>query len=179
MPGARRLRLPLCDSPMKPRSQTALKNAFRASITIKGIDGALEAVGGLLLWLVHPSAMSAIVRLLFLHEIPYDPHDFIRMHALHASETILGSHRLFASLYLLSHGVTKVVLVIALWMNKLWAYPLTMVVFGAFSVYQMYRYINTHSIAMLILTIFDVLLIYLTWLEWREQEALRANPVRT
>jgi uncharacterized membrane protein len=163
---------------MKPRSHAIFRNAFRASITIKGIDGALEAIGGLLLWLVHPSAMSALVRLLFLHEIPYDSHDFIRMHALHASETILGSHRLFASLYLLSHGVTKVAIVVALWMNKLWAYPLTMVVFGAFSVYQMYRYIYTHSIAMLILTIFDVLLIYLTWLEWREQEAHRAKPNR-
>jgi uncharacterized membrane protein len=88
----------------------------------------------------------------------------------------LRSHRLFASLYLLSHGVTKIALVAALWMNKLWAYPLTMLIFGGFSVYQMYRYSHTHSVAMLVLTIFDVLLIYLTWVEWREQEALRARP---
>ena len=135
----------------------------------------LETIGGLLLWFIHPSAMNAIVRVLFLHEIPHDPHDFIRIHALRASETLLGSHRLFASLYLLSHGVTKVALVIALWMNQLWAYPLTILIFGGFSVYQMYRYGHTHSLAMLLLTIFDVLLIYLTWVEWREQEALRAH----
>jgi len=160
---------------MKSRSHTALKGAFRASITLKGIDGALEAIGGLLLWLIHPRAMNAIVRVLFLHEIPHDPHDFIRMHALRASETLLGSHKLFASVYLLSHGATKVALVVALWMNELWAYPATMIVFGAFSVYQMYRFSHTHSIAMLVLTIFDLLLICLTWLEWREQAAQRAN----
>jgi uncharacterized membrane protein len=160
---------------MKSRNQTALKSAFRASITLKGIDGALEAVGGLLLWLIHPRATSAIVRLIFLHEIPHDPHDFIRVHALRASETLLGSHRLFASVYLLSHGATKVALVVALWMNELWAYPATMIVFGAFSVYQMYRYSHTHSITMLVLTIFDLLLICLTWLEWRQQQAQRAN----
>jgi uncharacterized membrane protein len=161
---------------MKPRAQSIVKKAFQTGITIKGIDGVLETIGGLLLWFIHPRAMNAIVRVLFLHEIPHDPHDFIRIHALRASETLLGSHRLFASLYLLSHGVTKIALVAALWMNKLWAYPLTMLIFGGFSVYQMYRYSHTHSVAMLVLTIFDVLLIYLTWVEWREQEALRARP---
>ena len=170
MAGVRRLQLPSCDSPMKPRSQTALKSAFRASITIKGIDGALEAIGGLLLWLVHPSAMSAVVRFLFLHEIPQDPHDFIRMHAFGHRRRYWAAIGCSLRSICCRTASRKSSLVVALWMNKLWAYPLTMIVFGVFSIYQMYRYIHTHSIAMLILTIFDVLLIYLTWLEWREQE---------
>ena len=161
---------------MKPRSRTALKSAFRASIAIKGIDGLLEAIGGILLWMIRPSAMNEIARILFLHEIPHDRHDFFRIHLLRASETLLGSHKLFVSAYLLSHGLTKVLIVVALWMNKLWAYPLTIIVFGAFSAYQVYRYSHTHSIALLILTVFDLLLIYLTWMEWGEQKALRANP---
>jgi uncharacterized membrane protein len=74
-------------------------------------------------------------------------------------------------MYLLSHGAVKVILVIALWMNALWAYPLTIFVFGGFGAYQMYRYSHTHSIAMLLLTIFDAALICLTWMEWREQKA--------
>ena len=41
---------------------------------------------------------------------------------------------------------------IALWMNKLWAYPLTMVVFAIFCVYQMRRYMHTHSIWIVVLT---------------------------
>jgi uncharacterized membrane protein len=164
---------------MKPRSRTILKDTFRAGITIKGIDGLLETIGGLLLWFIRPSAMNAILRFLSQHELSRDPHDYIAIHILRSSETLLSGNRLFASMYLLSHGAAKVVLVIALWMNELWAYPLTIFVFAAFSAYQMYRFSHTHSIAMLLLTIFDVVLIYLTWMEWRDQKALRANRIPT
>jgi uncharacterized membrane protein len=159
---------------MKPRTRIILKSTFRTGITLKGIDGVLETIGGALLWLIPPSAMNAIVRVCSQHELSRDPQDFIAVQLLRASETLLsGGNRLFASLYLLSHGATKVVLVVALWMDALWAYPLTIFVFAAFSAYQMYQYSHTHSVAMLLLTIFDVGLIYLTWLEWREREAER------
>jgi uncharacterized membrane protein len=154
---------------MKPRIRTNLDTAFHAGITLKGIDGLFETVGGLLLWLIRPSQVNSIVRFLTQHELSHDPHDFIAVHLFGPSATLLSSNRLFASLYLLTHGATKVVLVVALWRNALWAYPLTIFVFVAFSAYQLYRYSHTHSIAMLLLTIFDVLLICLTWLEWRER----------
>ena len=162
---------------MKPRTRTILRTTFRTGITLKGIDGLLETIGGVLLWLIPPSAMNALVRVLSQHELSRDPQDFLAVHILRASETLLSSNKLFASLYLLSHGATKVALVVALWRNALWAYPLTIFVFAAFSAYQMYRYSHTHSMAMLLLTIFDVALIYLTWLEWRERRALRANRI--
>jgi len=162
---------------MKPRTQSLLRGTFRTGITLKGIDGFFETIGGVLLWFVHPSALNAIVRFLSEHELSGDPHDFIAVHVLHTSETLLRGDKGFASLYLLSHGVTKIILMVALWMNELWAYPLTIFVFAAFSAYQMYRYSHTHSIALVLLTIFDVLLIYLTWMEWREQKALRAEGI--
>jgi uncharacterized membrane protein len=58
-------------------------------------------------------------------------------------------------------------------MNKLWAYPLTIGVFGAFAMYQVFRFTHTHSWALVILTIFDVLIILLTWNEYRRLEAMR------
>jgi uncharacterized membrane protein len=68
--------------------------------------------------------------------------------------------------------VAKVALVLGLWMKKRWAYPLTIAVFGAFCVYQMYRYALTHSAWMLVLTILDVALIYLTWEQSQQQKGL-------
>ncbi|MGC1686839.1 MAG: DUF2127 domain-containing protein [Candidatus Acidiferrales bacterium] len=160
---------------MKQLSRTLLKSTFRTGITFKGIDGVLETVGGVLFLLFPPSKVNAIVTILSQHELSHDPHDFIAIHVLRLSEKLLSSNKLFAALYLLSHGLTKVILVVGLWMNALWAYPLTIGVFAAFSVYQTYRYSHTHSIVLLFLTIFDVALIYLTWMEWREQEAERAK----
>ena len=92
---------------------------------------------------------------------------------LHTTQMLANGGKTFASVYLITHGLSKVVLVIALWLNKLWAYPLTMVVFAIFCVYQMHRYTRTHSIWLVLLTIFDLFLIYLTWREYTQKKRAR------
>jgi uncharacterized membrane protein len=158
---------------MKPRIRTILKTVFRTGITLKGIDGLLEILGGVLLWFIHPSAMNALLRVLSQHDLSRDPHDFIAVRLLHTSRMLLSGNRLFPSLFLLSHGIAKVVLVVAMWMKELWAYPLTIFVFSAFSAYQLYRCSHTHSISLFILTIFDVVVIALTWQQWRQLTIFR------
>lgn len=77
-------------------------------------------------------------------------------------------------MYLLSHGAVKVVLVIALLMNKLWAYPLMITVLATFIVYQVYRFSYSHSVSMILLTVFDVVVISLTWIEYQQQRSRRS-----
>ena len=72
----------------------------------------------------------------------------------------------------------KAVLAALLWMNKLWAYPLAIVIFSAFSVYQIYRYTHTHAFALLVLTVFDVIIVYLTWEEYGAEKLRRAERER-
>lgn len=155
------------------RGKFMLHESFRAGITLKGIDGILEAIGGILLWFVKPSSISALSMVLFEHDLPLDPHDFIAIHVLHLSEKLANGGKTFASIYLLTHGLTKAALVIALWFDKLWAYPLTIAVFSIFSVYQTYRFTHTHSVVLAVLTVFDLLIIYLTWLEYGVQRERR------
>ncbi len=150
-----------------------LHDVFRTGITMKGVDGLLEALGGVLLWFIRPSAMSHALRVLSLHELSRDPNDFIGIHLLHISFRLAHSDLAFASIYLLWHGLAKAGLAAALWLNKLWAYPLAIFVFGVFSVYQIYRFDHTHSPALLILTIFDAAIIWLTWKEYRVRKAER------
>lgn len=149
--------------------QIILDGAFRSAIGMKGIDGLLEIIGGVCLRLIHSSEMNATLGVLLQHELSQDPADFIAIHLLRTS-MLLNTNKLFASMFLLSHGVTKVILMVSLWRNAPWAYPLTFVIFGAFGVYQMYRFSHTHSIAMLLFTISDVFLIGLTYREWRKDE---------
>jgi uncharacterized membrane protein len=78
-------------------------------------------------------------------------------------------------MYLLTHGLVKAALCVLLWMNKLWAYPLAIAVFSAFSVYQVYRYSHTHSTFLLLLTAFDVAIVYLTWEEYAVEKVKRAG----
>lgn len=160
--------------PGKRFSHILIHDSFRVGITLKGIDGILEATGGVLLWF-KVSSMNAVIQALCQHELARDKHDFIFSHISHASQKLASGSPMFASLYLLSHGLVKAVLVICLWLNKLWAYPLTIFVFAAFMVYQIHRFTHTHSWALVILTLFDGLLIFLTWKEYQDQKALEAK----
>jgi uncharacterized membrane protein len=158
--------------------KSLLRGTFRTGITLKGLDGLLEAVGGVLLWFIKPEALGATLQDIFEHELSRDPHDFIAAHLLHVSQRFASSDPLFASIYLLSHGLVKAVLAVLLWMNKLWAYPLAIVVFSAFSVYQIYRYTHTHAFTLLVLTLFDVIIVYLTWEEYGAEKLRRAERAR-
>ncbi len=143
---------------------------FRTGVAIKAIDGLLETVGGVLLWFIKPSTMGRALHFLFQHELSQNPHDFFARHVLHFQANLTHGSVVFASLYLLTHGVVKIVLAVALWMNDLWAYPLAIFVFGAFTVYQIYRYSYTHSMALLALTVLDIAIVWLTWAEYRVQK---------
>jgi uncharacterized membrane protein len=68
--------------------------------------------------------------------------------------------------------VVKVVLVAALLKNQLWAYPWTIAFLGAFIVYQLYRLRLRPSVGLMALTIFDAVIVWLTYREYRKQLAL-------
>jgi uncharacterized membrane protein len=68
---------------------------------------------------VTPATINRIVAWLTEHELSQDPHDFIATHLLNTAHGLTKSAVLFSSLYLLSHGAVKIVLVAALLRNKL------------------------------------------------------------
>ena len=72
-------------------------------------------------------------------ELSEDPHDFIATHLLHTANGLTGDAVLFGAIYLLIHGLVKIVLVVALLLNKLWAYPWMIAVLLLFIGYQLYR----------------------------------------
>jgi uncharacterized membrane protein len=157
-------------------SRALQKSTFRAGIAVKGFDGTLETLGGVLLWVVKPSSFVWL-QTFWLGVLAYNRHDFIAVHMLNMSERLTSADPVFASFYLLTHGLIKVVLAIALWMNEIWAYPVAIFVFGGFCVYQIYRYTNTHSEALLWLTLFDIAIVILTWREYR-LEAMARKALR-
>jgi uncharacterized membrane protein len=158
---------------LKLRPSSLLDKTFHTGIAIKGFDGVLECIGGVLVWFIKPTSMNGIVRFAAMHDLPGKYDEMLVAQLLHTTQMLANGGKTFASVYLITHGLSKVVLVIALWLNKLWAYPLTMVVFAIFCIYQMHRYTRTHSIWLVLLTIFDLFLIYLTWREYTQKKRAR------
>jgi uncharacterized membrane protein len=150
-----------------------LHAAFEVSLVFKGLFAAAEIAAGIFAWLVPPQFLLGLVEIITRTELTEDPNDFIATRLLHAAQglSIGGQH--FAALYLLSHGILKLWLIIGLWRGKLAYYPVTLVVFGVFIVYQLYRYSHTHSPMLLVLTVVDVLVIWLTLTEYRRLRLAR------
>jgi uncharacterized membrane protein len=147
-----------------------LQRTFRTGITLKALDGLLEAIAGVLL-AIDPALLIRFGLRLWALEILRPGR--LSAYVAHASERLAYLSPKFATMYLLLHGLVKIALVIALWMNKLWAYPLALVVFASFVFYQMFRFAHTHSLGLVLLTVFDIAIIYLTWMEYLEQKRLR------
>lgn len=79
----------------------------------------------------------------------------------------------FAALYLLAHGIVKIVLVAALLLNQMWSYPWMIGFLLLFIGYQLYLIALSPTWGLTALTIFDALIVWLTWREWRKQIADR------
>ncbi len=166
-------------APLSP----ALDKTFKVGVVLKGLDGILEVIGGILLLFLSPDAIEHIVRTLTGHELSEDPHDFIATHLLHTASHLTTGTTLFGAIYLLSHGVAKVVLVVFVLRDKLWAYPWLIALLLVFIGYQLYQITAVHfSAGLTALTVFDIALVWLTWREYRSRRAGRheaaASPGR-
>jgi uncharacterized membrane protein len=153
--------------------KTWLDKIYEIGLFVKGFDGALELIGGVLLILVPPSAITGAARFLTQREITQDPHDFIATHIVALGESLAHDQHLFASLFLLTHGAVKIALVIALLKQKLWAYPWALGILTIFFIYQAYLLIVDPSFGVAFLTVLDVIVILLVWREWHK---IRAKP---
>ncbi len=155
----------------KPLSP-ALDKTFKVGLVLKGLDGILEVVGGILLLVVSPQAIDQLVRVLTAHELSEDPHDLVANYLLHTTAHLGRGTTLFGAIYLLSHGIAKIVLVALVLRDKLWAYPWLIGLLLAFIAYQLYRITAVHfSAGLTALTIFDAVLVWLTWREYRAKRA--------
>lgn len=150
------------------RPQNLLDKTYEIGIIIKGIDGILELVGGILVLVLSPGAINGITHFLTEHELQEDPHDFIANHILGLSHHLTHGPNYFAAAFLLTHGAVKVFLVTSLLLNRLWAYPWALVVLSLFLVYQIYQLVTRPTFTMAFLSVLDAVIIWLIYREWQQ-----------
>ncbi len=145
-----------------------LNRVFRISLWLKGIDGAFELLGGILFLFVKPSTIGATVRFLTRHEIAEDPHDLVANFLRHTAEQLSVNKELLASVYLLGHGLIKIVLVYGLLTGRKGIYPYAFLFLGLFIAIETARLIEFFSFGILILMLFDLFVLTMVWLEYRK-----------
>jgi uncharacterized membrane protein len=167
------------DSARAARRGRALDVTFRISIILKGLDGAFELIAGVVLLFLSPSALQGIARVVFQQELSENPHAFVATSVLHLTSGLSTSATLFGAVYLLLHGLVKVLLVWAVLKEKLWAFPWMIVFLLAFIAYQGFEMTQHFTIGLLLLTVFDLFVTWLTVLEYRKRRRVRHARLRS
>ena len=154
-----------------------LRRVFILGVLLKALNGAVELV--LCVALVFVGSTSHLVQILVQGELIEDPTDLVAGYVQHFAYPFLRHRHAFAAVYLLSHGLIKLLLAAGLLREKLWAYPVAIAVFVLFAIYQLYQFYFSHSSLLMLLTIFDLVVIGLTGHEYgvvRGRLGLRGSP---
>jgi uncharacterized membrane protein len=156
----------------KERHGKLIHTGFTIGLVIKGIDGLLEIIGGVLLIYFNPGRLSRLIKFMTQGELLEDPNDIFANILLKISSSFSIDAFSFGIFYLISHGLVKCFIIYLLWRRKLWAYPFSLAVLVLFIFYQIYRYTLNASVWMILLTASDILMIILTWLEYQRVKAV-------
>lgn len=150
--------------------------AFLAGMVFKGVDGCLELIGALALFVTTRPEIQRVVAWLTREELAEDPNDFFATHAVSMAQHLTAGTQHFAAAYLLVHGAIKLALVAGLLRGLRWMFPVALIVLTAFVGYQLYRLAHVPSWALGLFTLLDVVVIALIGREWRARESVGRPP---
>jgi uncharacterized membrane protein len=140
---------------------------FEAGVILKGVHALLELVTGAVTLALGPVAVSdfffALAQRAWIGGGRMIEVNFlVRL----AEESLRGGQQ-FVGIYLLAVGVINMVLVIGLLASALWSYPTALGAIALLMAYQLYRYTHTHALALLVLSVYDCVVLWLVWNEYR------------
>lgn len=152
---------------------TPLHLAFLAAILVKGFDGLVETVAGLLIAIYGSRPVYEFAVWATAPEIARHPES----HAIHAIRhgaygLAHSSHR-FAVVYLLAHGILKLGLVVNLTIEHLWIFPVSIAVLLGFIAFMAAKLAAHWSPWLCAFAMFDLLTVILIANEWRVRASQR------
>jgi uncharacterized membrane protein len=145
---------------------------FKAALLLKGLDGAAELIGAVVLLLVPAATLDRLVAEVVSRDLLGPPDGFLTRHLVAGTAEFTGGNRTFVLVYLGLHGVLKLGLVWALLRRIRPAYPAAALVLGLFVAYELVRAVHNGSVVLALLAALDVVVIALVLREYR---LLRAN----
>ena len=151
---------------MNPTAEKSEKKAidslFGLGLVIKGLGGLAETLTGVASLFLTTNEVLHATQMLVQGKLAADPDDSLANYALDlAARFTPGATNWFLFAYLVGHGLINLFLVGALLRKKLWAYPLSLAVFGLFVAYEAWQLLATHSPLLAAFTAFDLVVIWL------------------
>lgn len=146
---------------------------FLVGIGLKGLDGAVELLIGLPLLVLRPAQIVDAVRIATAGELREDPHDLLAHLLLHGATSLSTGTAVLGAVYLIVHGAVKLGILAALFRGTTRVYPWAITALVGFLVWQCAQLATAPTLGIAALTVFDVVVIALTWREWRNHRGIR------
>ena len=138
---------------------------FEYSLLIKVINSIWEIGLGLLIFF--DKDLKQTIDSFTQNQLARRPHNYLVRNTEHFVSNISGATMKYISIYLILQALVKIFLITGIMKKKLWAYHAAIYAFFLFILYQLYRYLHTHSPILIILSIFDVITILLIQHEYK------------
>jgi uncharacterized membrane protein len=143
--------------------------AYIVTVALKGFDGGLETLAGLVIWITGPQRLYRWAVRITAPEL-YDGEHVRAVHAIRRGAEHLattGAH--FVVFYLLVHGILKLGLAIVLLRGGgRWIFPAGTLILTGFIAFMSYRLSQQWSNWLLGFALFDALTLALVLNEWRK-----------
>jgi uncharacterized membrane protein len=156
---------------LKLRQQPWFELIYKIGVGIKGFDGLVELVTGIALW-VSPTLVHTVLSNVAgeLGERGGVFH-FISVNIARIDTDLAQSGLTFLILFLITHGLVKLVLVYCLLREIVKAYPVALAILVLFLIYQAYVFVTQPSLGMALFTFLDIVIIWLVWGEYQDLKA--------
>lgn len=158
-------------------SQTSWHKLFEVGVFLKGLNGIWGTVGGFLILFLSKETLNNWFLVITQGEQVEDTSDKVIVFLTHALQNVSSSTQTFVAFYMLLHGILNIFLTIQLARDKHWAYLVTIGITALFLCYQVYRIGVHHSLVLVVVTLFDVFFVFLTWHEYRHHREKTATGV--
>lgn len=149
--------------PSQDKAQRGIHDVFLIGVALKGLDGFIELVLGCAL--LFTDEYTDVVSFFTNNDLVDTPNDLL---ATELSKLANLSHAAvaFAGIYLLAHGIVKLFIAGSLLKNYAWAYPVGAALLFILIAYEVVRIVQTGSLVLMGLTLFDVILLGLVGYEY-------------
>ncbi len=137
---------------------------FRIGLIVKGVDSVFEVIGGVILLM--PMKLAKYILILATHEL-YRHHQVLAGKLDNLAVDVSVKASVGAAIYLMVHGLAKVILITAIVREKRWGYIGLIAVLTLFTGLEVARGIMAKEIVTGVLGLFDLSVVVLIYKEYR------------
>ena len=139
---------------------------FNVVVVLKVIHATIEIILGVTLFILTKEFISSTLLFIVAEKLAGGPSSFLAQYLTRVGLHLSFAIKLFFSIYLLGHGLVNLSLIYGISRKPFIAYPLSLLIFFGFLIYQIYSYLQSYSLWMLLITLFDSLFIILLLYEY-------------